>query len=851
MNKNKTPRIAVLAVHGVADQSSRETARNAAGLLLGERLLVDYESFVEKDIFIGLRNVKLGSTIDLHKKKKLLSWPCLSESVSQAIMSSSQDQLIKSKKKLEFDKTIAPSCEQIEHESMREQIQGFAANTGDFVLDTLVLNGRRRCGQNDDIECKVDIYEAHWADLSRLKNGFFTVFFEFYLFLFFFSRIGGITIERVVAQIACHKEWWSTSKEYKASYKKWRLSQKLHWYAEVALVIAVPVTHLAILSLAVSGTPFLVHHYFPDVAAGQMGDYFGNIFLWELGVLLAILFFLPGYVFGRALMASRWAGLFFVVSGLIGLLVWLAATLEPGVRAFVFLTWLWISLPLLALLKFYDSRRPGAFLYALISFALTGFALLYFLIIDSNDVSMEAVFLQGVAATKLIINLNVIAWLVFVFGTLFSSVSNWVSVSCLPKEQRIMGKRSAWTGDLSLILPGITIMLLTFSLWQIVLKLSEKVIPATQLSLLQKLIDQNIFPYLPLGLAIMGIGIAFALWMVSPAFISEVSEGQEKNKYTAWVGEVLTNAYDKMRGTGELLRFILILAIPVAWFYKVISCWPGTSVSGDVVANCWQPGDYERNVVLVAGVVTVILLFGSKGPFQFLALGFRAGLDVALDVANWLRILPRKNNTRGAICRRYVSILRHIAVWRDPVDKQGYDGLVIVAHSQGTVITADLLRFLNYENSISAASRQDSALSRYFSDEDKLPIFLLTFGCPLRQLYGRRFPLQYQWSGERKKDGNKILGPDPEALGVEQWSNLYCSGDYVGRYLWYDDDDEHRWEITWSDEASSNNLAFTKSREKCLGVGGHTKYWGGGYPEVAIEFDRLICAAAATRNKAV
>lgn len=848
MSKNKTPRVAVLAVHGVADQSSRETARDAAGLLLGERLLVDYENFVEKDIFIGLRNVKLGSTIDLHKKKKLLSWPYLTDNVSQALKAPGQGQLIKSKQQPEPD-VDAPSCEQIEHESMREQIQGFEADAGDFVLDTLVLNGRRRCGQKDDIECRVDIYEAHWADLSRLKNGFFTVFFEFYLFLFFFSRIGGITIERVVAQIACHKGWWSTSKEYKASYNKWCLSQKLHWYAEVALVIGVPVTHLAILSLAVSGTPFLVHHYFPDAASGQMGDYFGNIFLWELAALLVVLLFLSGYAFGRSLMASKWAGLFFVVSGLIGLLVWLAASFEPGVRAFVLLTWLWISLPLLALLKVYDSRRPGAFLYALISFALTGLVLMYFLIVDSNDVSMEAIFRQGVAATKIIINLNVLAWLVFVFCTLFSTVSTWLSVRSLPEEQRVMGERSAWTGDLSLILPGITIMLLTFSLWQIVLRLSEKVIPLTQLSLLQELIDQNIFPYLPLGLAIMGMGIAFALWMVSPAFLSEVSSEDNKNKHTAWVGEVLNDAYNKMRGTGELLRFILILAIPVAWFYKIISCWPGISASGDVPASCWQPGDFERNVVLVAGIVTVILLFGSKGPFQFLALGFRAGLDVALDVANWLRILPRKTNSRGAICRRYVSLLRHIAVWRDPVDKQGYDGLVIVAHSQGTVITADLLRFLKYEHSISAASKQDSALSRYFSDEDKLPIFLLTFGCPLRQLYGRRFPLQYQWSGEREKDNKKTFGPDPDALGVEQWSNLYCSGDYVGRYLWYGDDDERRWEITWSDEASPNNSDYEKSREKCLGVGGHTRYWGGHYPEVAIELDRLICAVAASRNK--
>jgi len=43
-------------------------------------------------------------------------------------------------------------------------------------------------------------------------------------------------------------------------------------------------------------------------------------------------------------------------------------------------------------------------------------------------------------------------------------------------------------------------------------------------------------------------------------------------------------------------------------------------------------------------------------------------------------------------------VLRFLALWREPVErKRGYDAVVILAHSQGCVITADALRFLHAE----------------------------------------------------------------------------------------------------------------------------------------------------------
>ena len=134
---------------------------------------------------------------------------------------------------------------------MREQLQSYVPEAADSVHETIVLKGRRIDQNNKQGAVEVDVYEAYWADLSRLKSGYFTVFFEFYLFLFFFSRIGGITVERAVAHFENNKSW--------------RLLQKLHWVSEVALVIAIPVSYFCLLSLAVSGAPFLFQSIIPNI----------------------------------------------------------------------------------------------------------------------------------------------------------------------------------------------------------------------------------------------------------------------------------------------------------------------------------------------------------------------------------------------------------------------------------------------------------------------------------------------------------------------------------------------------------------------------------------------------------
>lgn len=185
---------------------------------------------------------------------------------------------------------------------------------------------------------------------------------------------------------------------------------------------------------------------------------------------------------------------------------------------------------------------------------------------------------------------------------------------------------------------------------------------------------------------------------------------------------------------------------------------------------------------------------------------------------------------------RYYSLLQHIAH-----AQPAYSRVVVIAHSQGTVITADLFRYLNFRT--------------LWPLGDAVTLF--TMGSPLRQLYARRFPELYDWVWHRAPPIGEYSPPDisedckpiPAELGVKRWVNAYRSGDYVGRWLWRPDECGYQFNAPpdrapWSAinaplPGHSHDKALTR-RELCVGAGAHTHYWDGTAPEVAVELDLLI-----------
>jgi hypothetical protein len=99
----------------------------------------------------------------------------------------------------------------------------------------------------------------------------------------------------------------------------------------------------------------------------------------------------------------------------------------------------------------------------------------------------------------------------------------------------------------------------------------------------------------------------------------------------------------------------------------------------DWQVHAWRACNDALAVLIVGGLVLLFFAVRQAGA------ALRSVLDVALDVANWLRHDPPARTPAARICTRFASLLRHLCTWRDPLTGAGYDAIVVLSHSQCTV----------------------------------------------------------------------------------------------------------------------------------------------------------------------
>ena len=102
--------------------------------------------------------------------------------------------------------------------------------------------------------------------------------------------------------------------------------------------------------------------------------------------------------------------------------------------------------------------------------------------------------------------------------------------------------------------------------------------------------------------------------------------------------------------------------------------------------------------------------------------------------------------------------------------------------------------------------------------EEELPlpqrVSLITFGCPLRQLYSERFPSQYAWV----KQPELVRRFVPHV--TEQWINVGTAGDPVGRTVF------GAVPVPWDEDKPPEVLpGKPRLEDVLLGTGGHSSYW--------------------------
>jgi len=217
---------------------------------------------------------------------------------------------------------------------------------------------------------------------------------------------------------------------------------------------------------------------------------------------------------------------------------------------------------------------------------------------------------------------------------------------------------------------------------------------------------------------------------------------------------------------------------------------------------------------------------------------------------------------------RYVALLGHIHSRRKPDGSHYYDRVIIVAHSLGSNITADMLRFLHkcahpVPHGIQVHPYQDYIHFAFAGQpQGTLPLYFFTMGSPLRQLLNRFFPNLYQWIREVPEDtsrGSSTMSPgdplpqdtppSPDDLRLTQWANFYRSGDYIGRALWstgvLERNDRGLQGGVYPEDLSTNEYRpgpYQKAKQidACVGLGAHTHYWDRTAPDVGNQLDKMI-----------
>jgi hypothetical protein len=778
------PRVAVVVVHGVGNQVAEDSVQNVAGQLLrlrrldGGRERARYTPFTAEPL-------------------RITTAPLLFP---------------------------APGTASDHRDYFLRQLHDPAGTSTSAGCDapnysTLRLSGARLDAQGRPA-VEVDLYELYWADLSRLATGplgVVNLFAELYRILFHLPHLGRETLGRVPR--AAGPVVGATA----------RATSVFHYLATLALTVILPVLNLALLALL--AVPAAVRLAGWRTAAGETSAIGRAVLAGTVGVaLLAVAVWRslsrPAAGEPHWSRSPAMAALLAALSG--GATWWWSSTpgrLQSGLAVAV-ATILVGAIHLV--LDVYsrsqpplDLRRPSepldpdrpstrGWLHATAAAAEATLAACIGIALWRSGVA--GLMPAAVEAAQACFECLNLAWgLLLVSLTLGLAAMGLEALFSRGSAEAARRRGAQWTAVISLAVPITGFLILTIGGWLLLLSVCiEAGVVGPDI---QPAVDAMMARCIPPAWAAVPLGVAVLLviaGMVPPA-LAEVAvpagDGAAAERWGRWLD----------RGLQCLNAAVLCLALGLVGYlaFGIVHLirHPGTPVAGHAPAAL-------HVVYSVLGIAAAAVLLRSAPLLAPLG----GAVDIMLDVDNHLRTDPPGRNPRARIAQRYAALLRYLSRHGGPEGPQRYRGVVLVTHSQGTVITTDLLRL--------AVSGGDFT---QLADPGLPPLRLFTMGSPLRQHYGARFPSFYGWADD----------PRPEHLGVRCWINAYRSADYVGRWLWRRDDDRGRYAVESSDWLTEDAPAAPPAiAESCVGPGAHLHYWDDEAPGVAGMVDRLIHAAA-------
>jgi hypothetical protein len=816
---NTTDRVAVVVVHGIADQRPGQTVREVARLLCQSRDgAPPYVQGEMHEVLVPVEKLEPGS------------------SSPQAAAPPAQPTGGAKKPETARRRPGTPSgfyqAQQPAQQAPQPQDLGIALN--DYLLGRLVLPEGDALYESTRVSLRrraddraLDLYEMYWADLSRLGRGGLRALSSLYQLFFHLSTLAA----DVVDQVALSTKGGSA----------WRLLQRLHAWMAWLMKAPSALLQLAMLMMVVFGaTALIAQDLRGQLLAAAFG--LGAIVLTALAAL-AWLRGTPG--------PARWALVLLLLAAAAGSLA--TALFALSAEQWVPKLYYAASAVAVALLGGYLVERYSGVTQGVRLFGhLLVLASVVMLFADGRrllpSVSTQAEWMitASLHVGEWLLASLLLVWAVFVAVQIAAlSLGWWLGRAC-----GRAARESLHTARLALIGSSGLFAVLSLVLWSVISFVAGRAVPKDvfYLPILFRGTYRSVEIFLedrvqtlggfftPLVLA-FGLLVAAALLVLLPSLLEEISPttnvdakgvrqgaAEWARRLGNWLGgggRLLGAAFKLLVPLGALAGSVFYLAFVLRQFAFTMG------FGGDLVV--WLVGRLEmfQGETLVAagkwlagGALTIAAL-GSRFTQTFGRL--RVAIDAVLDIDNYFGDPPNRQPPRARIYSRYASLLTYL---RDA----GYARIVIVAHSQGTVISADLLRYLHVKGRLQGIV-------------GALPVALVTVGSPLRDLYAERFPLLYRWMGSREA-GFANAAPAAADLGVTEWVNACRSGDYVGRFIWTQDRDAAHFGVaTVGPDGRVEAQRAGDRAEFCLGAGGHTHYFSNDAAALALEIERVVAGA--------
>ncbi|NML48262.1 hypothetical protein HHL11_31225 [Ramlibacter sp. G-1-2-2] len=800
-------RVAVVAIHGVADQRAGDTARAIAALLANVREGQARYTQGPCDTFL----------VPVPVLPPMFQGPEATEATEEAMAGRARRvKAVHQALRSDFQRGDwrLPQHGEGTHPAAATAAQLLREDAGIAFTDYLLYKAWRNHSEDETYEAtriklqrdpgaggvrEVDVHEMYWADLSRLSGAIPRIVTELFALLFRLSRLGRDTVDQAARAAGRETRSWRALAS---------LQIGLDW--AFSAILANLFLQLLLVGFVIGGLggirPAL------PTAALVLG-----LALPVLGAWWACYRVVQGFWSSAACIAGA--------AALACLLLRLPPVWVVGTAWFAVLALLCDYGLRVAEVRFPTTRPAGLLLGA--STALLFFGHVAWFTLAQGDAlfRVDDWLRAGMRTLEYLLLLLTVYWFVAGFALLA-----WVFTGELASRGGATARSSVATGRLGLfasLAVFVTIAMATWAMLTVVVELGAAGTAYEPLfftdssrlavdgkAFVHARFEKSTGTFAVVGTLILAL-LAYLVGMVTPSVLAEFKADVGPARV---LGRWLSGGYRHLDTFVALLVAASAIAAALIGMLLVLAPFvriPGGAAIGNQVVAL-SNAMLKPLVFSTATVGGALTLFG--GVLSKYMPGLRAPLDVALDVDNHFREFPRRAITRARIFARYVALLEQLAA-------QGYERVVIVSHSQGTIITTELLRYLQYRASKAGAG--DRARTLWQALEGR--VFLLTAGCPLRQLYAARFPVLYGWV---------LAGPTAADIGVRRWTNVFTSGDYVGRALW-------SWQRPDAfDGTGSPPAPGAKTADLCIGAGAHTHYFDPGQSLVARCIESLVTEAA-------